>query len=191
MSSFCNLSLIAAIRTTNEPAPLPWKKWCGSGYCTPWGVTRACEIWQRDLDLRWCQVCHTAMQEVFIKTVHTANHREDSLCNGSTHSSHVDHCQIGKAQLFLSSDNCTVILWQHCYGKNFFWKILSEDKQQLRKWKIIECIAVTISWVTRCKVARNCRAQNLTDHWPIMMTFVRSPYKKDVSRYENNSILKG
>ena len=67
-----------------------------------------------------------------------------------------------------------------------FWM---RREQQLQKWKIIDCIAVPISWVTRSTVARNCRAQNLTDHWPVM-TYVRLP-QKEGWRYQNNSILKG
>ena len=68
-----------------------------------------------------------------------------------------------------------------------FWM---RREQQLQKWKIIDYIAVPISWVTRSTVARKCRAQNLTDHWPVM-TYVRLPHKKEGWRYQNNSILKG
>ena len=39
-------------------------------------------------------------------------------------------------------------------------------------------------------MARNCRAQNLTDHWPAL-TYVRLPQKNEGWRYENNSVLKG
>ena len=39
-------------------------------------------------------------------------------------------------------------------------------------------------------MARNCAAQNLTDHWPVM-TYVRQPQRKEGWRYENNSVLKG
>ena len=53
-------------------------------------------------------------------------------------------------------------------NKLYFWK---QNEQQLQKWKIIDYIAVPIKWETRSTVVRNCRAQNLTDHWPVM-TFV-------------------
>ena len=38
-------------------------------------------------------------------------------------------------------------------------------------------------------LARDCRAQNLTEHWPVM-THVRLPHKKDSWKYQNNSIFK-
>ena len=38
-------------------------------------------------------------------------------------------------------------------------------------------------------LARDCRAQNLTDHWPVM-THVRLPHKKDSWKYQKNSIFK-
>ena len=60
----------------------------------------------------------------------------------------------------------------------------------LQKWKIIDYISVPIKWETRSIVARNCRAQNLTDHWPAL-TYVRLPQKNEGWRYENNSVLKG
>ena len=39
-------------------------------------------------------------------------------------------------------------------------------------------------------MARYCRAQNLTDHWPVI-PYVRLPRIKEGWRYQNNSILKG
>ena len=46
------------------------------------------------------------------------------------------------------------------------------------KWKIVDYIAVLIKWETRSIFARNCRAQNFTDHWPVM-TYVRLPQKRE------------
>ena len=60
---------------------------------------------------------------------------------------------------------------------------------QLQKWKIIDYIAVPIKWETRSAVARNCNAQNLLDHWPVL-TCVSLPEKKD-TRHEGNSAIKG
>ena len=68
-----------------------------------------------------------------------------------------------------------------------YWK---QSEQQLQKWKIIDHIAVPIMGETRSTVARNCTAQNLTDHWSLM-TYARLPQKKEDWRYENNSGLKG
>ena len=68
-----------------------------------------------------------------------------------------------------------------------FWK---QNEHQMQKWKIIDYIAVPIKWGTRSTVARNCTAQNFTDHWPLM-TFVRLSEKNEGWRYENNSALKG
>ena len=68
-----------------------------------------------------------------------------------------------------------------------FWE---QDEKQLPKWKIIDFVAVPIGWITRSTVARNCRAQNLTDHWPVV-TYVRLPQKKETWIYKNNSVLKG
>ena len=68
--------------------------------------------------------------------------------------------------------------------------LLEQDEIQLQKWKIIDYIAVRISWSTRSTVARDCRVQNLPDHRPLM-TYVRLPHKKEGWSYENNSILKG
>ena len=39
-------------------------------------------------------------------------------------------------------------------------------------------------------MARDCRAQNLTDHWPVV-TYVRLPQKMENWKNQNNSILKG
>ena len=65
------------------------------------------------------------------------------------------------------------------------WK---QNEQQLQKWKIIDYIATPIKWETRSTVAKNCRAQNLTAHWPVV-TYVRVPQKKAEWRYENNSVF--
>ena len=51
-------------------------------------------------------------------------------------------------------------------------------RSSLQKWKIIDYVAVPIGWITRSTVARNCRAQNLTDHWPVV-TYVMLPQKKE------------
>ena len=67
-----------------------------------------------------------------------------------------------------------------------FWK----QEEELQKWKIIDYIAVPIEWSTKSAVARDCRAQNLTDHWP-MVTYVKLPHKKESWKYRNNFILKG
>ena len=48
-------------------------------------------------------------------------------------------------------------------NKADFWK---QNEHKLQKWKIIEYIAAPIQWETRSTVARHCRTQNLTDHWP-------------------------
>ena len=61
---------------------------------------------------------------------------------------------------------------------------------QLGRWKIIDYIAVPIKWETRSAVARNCCAQNLTDHWPVL-AYVRLPVKKEKCLHEGNSALKG
>ena len=61
-----------------------------------------------------------------------------------------------------------------------FW---TQIAQQLRK--IVDYIAVPIKRETRS----TCRAQNLTDHWPVM-TYVMLPQKREGWRYENNSVLK-
>ena len=66
--------------------------------------------------------------------------------------------------------------------KLHFWK---QSEPELQKWKIF---ALHIMCETRSTVARNCNAQNLTDHWPVM-THVRVPQKKGW-RYENNSASK-
>ena len=50
-----------------------------------------------------------------------------------------------------------------------FWK---QEEEQPQKWKIIDYIAVHVKWMTVCAVARDCRAQNLSDHWPVV-TYVR------------------
>ena len=42
-----------------------------------------------------------------------------------------------------------------------FWE---QGEEQLQKWKII---AVRIQLWAKSVVARDCRAQNLTDHWPV------------------------
>ena len=68
-----------------------------------------------------------------------------------------------------------------------FWK---QEEEQLQKWKIIHNIAVPIHWWARSAVARDCRAQNLTDHWPVV-TKVRLPQKSESWKSQNNSILKG
>ena len=68
-----------------------------------------------------------------------------------------------------------------------FWK---QSEAQLQKWKIIDHIAVPINWETRSTVARNCCAQNLTDHWP-MLTFVTLSEKKEMWQHNSNSVLKG
>ena len=68
-----------------------------------------------------------------------------------------------------------------------FWEL---DEVQLQKWKFTDNIAVPIKWETRSTVARNCNAQNLSDHWPVM-TYVRLPEQKEEWRYEGNSALKG
>ena len=68
-----------------------------------------------------------------------------------------------------------------------FW---TQDEKQLQKWKIFDYIAVPIKWETRCTVARNCNAQNLKDHWPVI-TYVRLPEKKEGWRYGCNSALQG
>ena len=70
-----------------------------------------------------------------------------------------------------------------------FWK---QNETQLQKWKIIDYIAVLINWETRSTVARNCCAQNLTDHWPLL-THIRLPQKKKLWEYRSSSkaILKG
>ena len=57
-----------------------------------------------------------------------------------------------------------------------------QSEQQLQKWKIIDYIAVPIKSEKRSIVARNFRAQNLTDHWPVM-TCARPPQKKEGWRY--------
>ena len=67
-----------------------------------------------------------------------------------------------------------------------FWE---QDEKQLQKWKIIDFVAVPIRRTARSTVARNCRAQNLTDHWPVA-TYVRFP-KKETWIHKNNSVLKG
>ena len=48
----------------------------------------------------------------------------------------------------------------------------------MQKWKIIDYIAVRIQLWAKSVVARDCRAQNLTDHWPVVM-YVRLPCKKE------------
>ena len=68
-----------------------------------------------------------------------------------------------------------------------FWQ---QNERQLQKWKITDHISVPIEWETRSTVARNCRAQNLTDHW-LVMIYVRLPQKNEGWRYENYSVLKG
>ena len=44
--------------------------------------------------------------------------------------------------------------------------------------------------VGKSVVARDCRAQNLVDHWPVV-TYVRLPCKKESWKHHNDSILKG
>ena len=56
-----------------------------------------------------------------------------------------------------------------------FWQ---QDEAQLQKWKIMDYVAVLTEWMTRSTVARNCRAQNLADHRPLM-TKVRTPCQKE------------
>ena len=68
-----------------------------------------------------------------------------------------------------------------------FWK---QEEEQLQKWKIIDHIAVPIECWANSAVARDCEAQNLTDHWP-MVTYVRLPQKKESWKNQHNSILKG
>ena len=56
--------------------------------------------------------------------------------------------------------------------------------EQLKKWKIIDYIAVLIQMWAKSAGARDCRAQNLTVHWPVV-TFVRLPQKKE--RWKNQT----
>ena len=70
------------------------------------------------------------------------------------------------------------------------WTFGCRMNNNCRSGKIIDYIATPIKWETRSTVARNCRAQNPTDHWPAM-TYVRLPQKNEGWRYENNSVLKG
>ena len=47
-----------------------------------------------------------------------------------------------------------------------------------------------MKWSTKSAVARDCSAQNLTDHWPVV-TYVMLPQRFESWKYQNNSILKG
>ena len=58
-----------------------------------------------------------------------------------------------------------------------FWR---HSEVQLQKLKIIDYMAVPIKLATRSVVARNCCAQNLTDHWPVL-AYVEQPGKKELT----------
>ena len=68
--------------------------------------------------------------------------------------------------------------------------IWRQNEVQLQKWKIIDYLAVPIKLETRGAVARNCCAQNLTDHWPAL-TYVLLREKKEKWWHEGNSALQG
>ena len=58
--------------------------------------------------------------------------------------------------------------WEPARAETNKLNFSEQDEKQLQKWKIIDYVAVPIGWITRSTVARNCRAQNLTDHWPVV-----------------------
>ena len=72
--------------------------------------------------------------------------------------------------------------WEPSRAKTNKLDFREQDEIQQQKLRIIDCIAITISWLTRSTVARNCSAQHLTDHWPVM-TYVRLPQKKEAWIY--------
>ena len=94
---------------------------------------------------------------------------------------------IAKHGVKLANTFCKNLGTNESQNKLDFWM---QNEQQLQKWKIIDYIAMPIMWETRSTVARNGRAQNLTDHWPVM-TYVGLPQKNAEWRYENNGVLEG
>ena len=63
-----------------------------------------------------------------------------------------------------------------------FWE---QNETQLPEQKIIDYIAVPINSETRSTVERNCSAQNLTDHWPVL-TQKKLPERKGQWHHRNS-----
>ena len=70
------------------------------------------------------------------------------------------------------------------------WEPTRAKKNRLHLWKMSEDIAAPIKCETRSTVARNCLAQNLTDHWPVL-TYIKLLGKKEKWQLSANSSLKG
>ena len=80
--------------------------------------------------------------------------------------------------------------WEPTRAKTNKLDFRKQEEGQLQKWTIIDHVAVPIQWWTRSAVARGCRAQNLTDHWPLL-TQVRLPQKRESWKNQNSSTLTG
>ena len=66
-----------------------------------------------------------------------------------------------------------------------FWK---QNEIELQKCKIIDDTAAPNNWETRSTVARNCCAQNFTDHW-LVLTRMRLPEKKKMASQKKQCYL--
>ena len=74
-------------------------------------------------------------------------------------------------------ENTVCTSWEPARARTTNLDFWEQSEQQLKKWKIIDNIATPMKWETKSTVARNCRAQNLTDHRPVV-TYVSVPQKK-------------
>ena len=76
-------------------------------------------------------------------------------------------CLVWKIQSFLLSEICTVILWQHCYGKGYLRKsccstvgsrfpIGNADSYTVKKGYSYLCMWMTSNWLERNKTLIRC-----------------------------------
>ena len=135
------------------------------------------DLWLRPTDMSWhVPILMTIREEPF------KNYRSRTSEKWKAKEDKVEEAK-KKKKTKECADEWNSVEWQ----KLDCWK---HNEQQLQKSKIIDSIFVPIKWEIRRTVARNCTAQNLTNHWPVM-TYVRLSEKKEGWRYENNSSLKG